>query len=133
MSSFSPYLEKAVLDHVLGTAAFTAPSAVYVALSSTDPGADGSSITEPTYTGYARQEATFSAATGGDPSEAVNAEAIEFGDPDADGSISHFAIYDAATGGNLLIADELSAAVNYQSEVDNPISFPAGSLKVTIQ
>src|SRR5690625_6018536 len=65
MSSFSPYLEKAVLDHVLGTAAFTAPSAVYVALSSTDPGADGSSITEPTYTGYARQEATFSAATGG--------------------------------------------------------------------
>ena len=100
MSAMSDYLENEILDHILATGAYTMPTTVYVGLSTASLNDDNSG-TELSGSGYARQSATFSAASSGTTS---NSAAVEF--PAATGSwgtVSHFGIYDAASSGNLLI------------------------------
>jgi len=103
--SFSDYLENELLDHVFGNSAYSAPASLYVALSTADPTDDGSGLNEPVGNGYARVGVTnnlteWPAATGGSKS---NANDVTFPlATGAWGTITHFAILDAATGGNLL-------------------------------
>ena len=107
MSAMSDYLENEILDHILGTGSYTAPTTVYVGLS-TGSFADDNSGTELSGSGYARVSATFSAAASGTTS---NSAAIEF--PAATGSwgvISHFGIFDASSAGNLLIHGAFTAS-----------------------
>ena len=107
MSAMSDYLENEILDHILGTGAYTAPTTVYVGLS-TATLADDASGTELSGSGYARQSATFNAAASG---TADNSAAIEFPAATASwGTISHFGIYDAASSGNLLIHGAFTTA-----------------------
>ena len=107
MSAMSDYLENEILDHILGTGAYTAPTTVYVGLS-TATLADDASGTELSGSGYARQSATFNAASSG---TADNSAAIEFPAATASwGTVSHFGIYDAASSGNLLIHGAFTAA-----------------------
>jgi hypothetical protein len=42
MSQMTDYLEKKLLDHTLGKAAYTMPTTVYLALFTADPGDTGS-------------------------------------------------------------------------------------------
>ena len=103
----SNYLELKMLDHALGTSAFTMPSNVYVALFTSDP-TDAGSGTEVSGNGYARQSATFSSASGGSTS---NSSAIEFtASGGAFGTCTHFGIFDALTSGNLLYHGALTAS-----------------------
>jgi len=107
MSAMSDYLENEILDHILGTGAYTAPTTVYVGLS-TATLADDASGTELSGSGYARQSAAFNAAASG---TADNSAAIEFPAATASwGTVSHFGIYDAASSGNLLIHGAFTAA-----------------------
>ena len=100
MSAMSDYLENKVLDHILGTTAYTMPTTVYVGLS-TGSFADDNSGTELSGSGYTRQSAAFDAAVNG---TADNTATIEFSAATASwGDVSHFGIFDASTGGNLLI------------------------------
>ncbi len=57
MSSKSDYLETHILDHEMGKTAFTMPAVVAMALCTVVPtdASTGVSITEATYTGYARK------------------------------------------------------------------------------
>lgn len=99
MSAMSDYLENSFLDHFTGTASTTAPAAVYLGLSTASMNDDNSG-TELSGSGYARQAITFAAAASASIS---NNAAVEF--PSATtswGTISHWAIYDASTGGNQL-------------------------------
>jgi len=76
------------------------PTTVYVGLS-TASFADDNSGTELSGNGYARVSATFSAASGGTTS---NSAGVEFSAATGSwGTVSHFGIFDASTGGNLLI------------------------------
>ncbi|WP_377846978.1 hypothetical protein [Bosea sp. UC22_33] len=59
--SASDYLEKKLLDHSLGVAAYTMPGTVYLALFTADPGEAGPG-TEVSGNGYARQSTAFAAA-----------------------------------------------------------------------
>ena len=98
MSALSDYLENEILDHILGTGAYTMPTNVYVGLS-TGSFNDDNSGTELSGSGYTRKVASFGAASSG---TASNDAAIEF--PAATGSwgtVSHFGIFDASTSGNL--------------------------------
>jgi hypothetical protein len=108
MGSFSDYWENEVLDHLFGKGNY-APPTIYVALSTADPGDDGSGISEPSGDGYARAATAaidWSAAAGG---TLTNADAIEFPEAaDAWGTVTHFALFDAAAGGNLLAHGALS-------------------------
>jgi len=107
MSAMSDYLENEILDHILGTGAYTMPSTVYVGLS-TGSFNDDNSGTELSGSGYARQSIAFNAATSG---TADNSGAVDF--PAATGSwgtVSHFGLFDASTSGNLLIHGALTAS-----------------------
>lgn len=84
------------------------PSAFYIGLSSTAPNIDGTNVGEPNSSaGYARVELTSL----GEPDNGVvtNELAINFNESTASwGTITHFVIYDAETGGNLLMYGALS-------------------------
>lgn len=107
MSAMSNYLENEILDHILGTGAYTMPSSVYVGLA-TASFADDNSGTELSGSGYARVSATFNAAASG---SADNDAAIEFSAATGSwGTVSHFGLFDASTGGNLLIHGAFTTA-----------------------
>lgn len=100
MSALSDYLENALINAVLRGIQYTSPSKVYVALFTSNP-TDAGKGTEVSGGGYARQQVTFSAPSNGATSNSAD---VVFPVATADwGTITHFGIYDAATGGNLLI------------------------------
>ena len=100
MSAMSDFLELEVLDHVLGTGAFTMPSTVQIGLS-TGSFNDDNSGAELSGNGYARVAITFAAASSG--SAATNATVTFPTATGSWGSVSHWGIFNATTGGNLLI------------------------------
>lgn len=133
MSSFGNFLENELLDHVWGAAAYTAPGTLYIALSTTNPGEDGSTITEPAVGSYARKGVAnnltnWPAAVGGSKSNGTD---ITFVTATASwGVISHMAIFDAASGGNMLA----HAALTSSKTIDNgdTVIFEAGNLTITL-
>lgn len=107
MSAMSDYLENEILDHILGTGAYTMPSTVYVGLS-TGSFNDDNSGTELTGNGYARESISFGAAASG---TASNSGAVEFSAATGSwGTVSHFGLFDASSSGNLLIHGALTAS-----------------------
>ncbi|RKY08024.1 MAG: hypothetical protein DRP56_04780, partial [Planctomycetota bacterium] len=104
--SISDYLENELLDHVFGNGTYTVPS-IYIALSTADPTDDASGLAEPSGNGYARvAHSSWNTAA----SRAIdNNGTITF--PQATGSwgtITHYAIFDAATAGNMLAHGSLT-------------------------
>jgi hypothetical protein len=126
MAGFSRYLQRSVLDHVFKTQSYTAPTNIYVALFNTGP-------TECTGTDYAREVCNiWGAASDADPSVIQNTNAINFGTGAVNwGVITHFALYDDITGGNLL-ADITLLASPKTIGAGDPVSFAIGDLVVTL-
>lgn len=132
MSAFSDYLENELLDHILKGLTYTAPTSVWIALYTAAP-SDAGGGTEVTGGSYARFEVDFStynftAASGGATS---NNEDWEF--PTATGSwgtVSHFGIFDAVSGGNLLFHAALTTPRAVAT--DETIRFKAGDLDVSL-
>lgn len=126
--SKTDYLENKILDHILGKTAYTMP-AVYVGLFTAAPSESGGG-TEVSGGSYARKStvgADWNAASGGSSS---NANAIVFITPTGSwGTITHYGIFDAASGGNLLRYAVLTASKTIGS--GDPVSFPAGSIVCT--
>lgn len=101
MGSISDYLENSLLDHLLKNTVYTPPANIYFALSTADPTEDGSGIAEPSGNGYARAKCnTWNAATS---RQTKNTNQVSFATPTGSwGTITHFGIFDALTGGNFL-------------------------------
>ena len=95
----SSYLRNKLVDHSLGTTAYTKPTAVYLAAFVGDPGDDGTEVST-TDTGYARQAVTFAGASSGEADS--NADVVFPVATDDWGTISHLALYDDDEAGNLL-------------------------------
>ena len=136
--SFSTYLEKGVLDHIFMQAALSQPTNVYVALCTAAPADNdtGSTIVEPSGNAYARVStaaADWTVATdASNNTTAENANVITF--PTATGSwgtVTHVAICDAATGGNVLAYGTLTTPKAIAT--DDTASFAAGSLVITLE
>ena len=107
MAEFSDYLENKIIDHMLRNQAFTPPATVYVALF-TSATTDAGGGTEVSGGAYARQAVTLGAAAAGASS---NSAAVTFPQATADwGTITHIAIMDASTGGNMLMHSILDAS-----------------------
>lgn len=112
LTGYSDYLNKAILDHVFGIQTFAVPE-LHCALFTVAPDSAGAGGTECTGGNYARQPVTndgtnFPNASNGSKS---NALAITFSyTPSAPGwgSVVAEAVYDAASGGNLLLAKTIS-------------------------
>ena len=125
--SLSNYLELELLDHVIGQGSrdYTPPT-IYIALGT---GADDTGLTgEPSANAYARvAHASWTAAASRTLS---NSGTVSF--PQATGSwgtLTHYAIFDAASAGNMLAWGSLAAS---KSVVDgNTPSIADGEIDVT--
>jgi len=128
MGGFADYWENEILGHIFGKGSYTPPT-IYVALSTADPLDDASGLAEPSGNAYARTQTSASdwnTASGG---SVDNANDITF--PQASGSwgtITHFALFDAATGGNMLAHGALSQSKTIDS--GDTARFEAGDLDV---
>ncbi len=130
MSGFSDYWENEILDHLFGKGTYTAKT-IYVALSTVDPGDDGSGIAEPAGGSYARVETSSADWTDASDGCIDNADAIQFPEAtDSWGTITHFALYDALTGGHLLACGPLASALPIAA--GDLVRFAPGELNVTL-
>lgn len=140
MAAFSDYLEAAILNATLRGVTFpTPPASVYLALftsSPTDNNTTTGELTTLNSPGYARVQVTpagWSApAAGSGASTSSNSNALEF--PEATnnwaGPITHFGIYDAASGGNLLYHGALASSRTIGT--GDVLRFSAGALAVSV-
>ena len=106
------------------------PEKYYLGLSSAAPALDGSGVVEPgDGTGYARVELTsLSAPVNG---VVTNNAAIDFAESTSEwGTMTHFVVYDALTGGNLLMYGELSAS--RRVEAATIMTIKLGSLNLSV-
>lgn len=124
----SDWLERATLDWALGGASPTRPTTRYVALYTSAPN-DAGGGTEVSGGSYARQTATFAAAatTSGTTTATTSATINWTNMPTA--TITHVAVWDASTGGNLLYYGPLSASKSLTSG-DN-FAMNSGNLTIT--
>jgi hypothetical protein len=127
MAALSNYLENKLLDHALATTAYTKPTTVYVALFTTDP-TDAGTGTEVSGGAYVRKAVTFGAATGG---SASNSADVTFDVATASwGTVTHLAIFDAATAGNMLFHGAFTQSKAIAS--NDQFKIPAGNLTITL-
>lgn len=127
-SCISTYLANALLDHLFKNSEYIQPSLLCVALSTANPLADGSGMAEPAGDNYSRVTCIlWSVATAGISSNSAD---IVFPTASGDwGTISHTAILDAATSGNLLFF----GAVDSSLQVDGDIAtFASGVLVISL-
>jgi len=134
MSAASNYLENKVLDHVLTATGYTAPTTRYLALFTNTSGSAAANLEagtlsdEVTTSGsaYGRKTITFAAASGG--SSASNAT-VTFDTATANwGTITHVAVMDAETSGNVLFY----GAVTTSKTIETGDTFQVSSGNLTI-
>lgn len=130
MGSFSDYWENEILDHIFGKGSYT-PATIYVGLSTADPLDSGAGLAEPSGNGYARVATSGAAWTTASGGSLSNASDVTF--PQATGSwgtITHFALFDAASAGNMLAHGALSQSKTVTS--GDTAKFAAGDLDVSL-
>lgn len=123
--NLSDYLENKLIDHFLGTASYTMPSNIYVALYTVAP-SDAGGGTEVTGGSYARQAATFDAAASGATSNDSN---IDFTNMPA-ATVVAIGIFDASTSGNLLLYGSLTT--NKTTDAGDTLRIATGDLDISI-
>lgn len=142
MAGKSDYLENKIIDYILRGGSFTAPSNTYVGLLTAAP-SDSGGGTEVSGNNYARvtvassttnwagtQSSGSTSASSGTGGQTSNNGAITFPTPSGSwGTVTHFAVYDASTSGNLLYWGALGSSQTISS--GNTVSFAAGALTIT--
>lgn len=98
MTAASNYAEDNILDHMLGTSAWTMPTGSFIQLHTGDPGEDG---TANVATNNTRQSATWNASSGG---SATNNGVISWTSVPATETYTHWTSWDAVTAGNCIVA-----------------------------
>lgn len=129
MAALSDHAEKLLLDWLMTTGSATRPTNWYVALYTAAP-SDSGGGTEVSGSGYARQSATFAAAStpGGTTS---NTNAVTFTAAGGSwGSVTHLGIFDALSGGNLLWHGALVAPKTIAD--GDTLEFAIGNIDLTI-
>jgi hypothetical protein len=141
--AFSDYLENKIIDWLLRGQSFTPPATTHVALFTASCN-DAGGGTEVSGGNYSRQSVasslanwagtqsagstTASSGTGGVTS---NNNAISWGTVTWSGTVTHWALMDASTSGNMLFCAALTA--NQTVASGNTVQFAAGALTITLQ
>jgi len=134
MPALTNYTENNIINHIFRTASFAKPSVLYIGLITTLTDGEAGTVTEVTGGSYARVarnpldtnwDVTTTTGT------TANTASIQFPAATADwGAVTSFGIWDAATGGNLLI---YSALTNPRTITNGTTpSFGAGALTFQI-
>jgi hypothetical protein len=143
--ALTDYAENKIVDAVFRGQSLGAPATFYVALY-TAACNDAGGGTEVTGGSYARvavtsslanwagtQSAGSTTASSGTGGQTSNNAAITFPAPTGNwGTITHFALLDASTAGNMWVCQSLTASKNVSSGDAAP-SFAVGALTVTFQ
>lgn len=143
--SLTDYAENKIVDALMRGQSLGAPATWYVGLL-TSACSDSSAGTEVSGGSYARvavtagltqwagtQSAGSTSASSGTGGQTSNNAAITFPAPTANwGSVTHFALYDAASGGNQWVCQSLTTGKTVNNGDAAP-SFSAGALTVTFQ
>lgn len=138
MAMLSDYLENKLIDQLFRAQAFSFPATLHVALLTAAPSDTGGG-TEVSGGSYARvavtnslvnwagtQGAGTTTASSGTSGTTSNNNNISFPSPTANwGVVSHFAVYDAASSGNLLLWGALSANKTINNGDAAPVFLPA--------
>jgi hypothetical protein len=130
MGALSNYLEEKIVEHFLRNSAVASPATVYLALFTSDPTETGSG-TEASYVNYARQPAAWTALDGN--GQTKNTTTVTFpanGNASASVVVTHAALFDAATGGNMLLHGALASSKTLQ--VGDVLSFAPNALTLTL-
>jgi len=133
MANMSDYLESALGDHLLRASTFSKPSTIYVALFTASPG-DGNTGTEVSGGSYARVQVSqlnnqWNVSNG----VYTNNNDITFPTATANwGTITSFGLFDASSGGNLIVWGVLQAEKIINSG-DATAKFSAGTLQITFK
>lgn len=133
MSAASDYLENKVLDHVLkySTAPYTGAATLYLALFTANTGLESNSPSaevSTSGTAYARQAVTFATASSGQ--SATNAT-VTFPTATANfGTITHVAVMDAQTSGNVLFHGAVTTSKTI--ETGDTFQVTSGNLTVSL-
>lgn len=123
---FSSYADNKLIDHLLGSGTYTKPASKYVALYIGDPLGSGTEVST-SGSAYVRKSATFTVST----NTAVNAADLEWPIATSSwGTITHAAIFDASTAGNMLVSAAL--LVSKTVTAGDIIRIPASDLTVTL-
>jgi len=128
-SDVSKYLGNKFLRWLAGNAMPTAPASVYAALYDGDPKAAGTEVTT-TVRVAGRVALSFAALASGVTNELDTNADIDFGNSAGDASVSHIAIYDASTSGNLLWSKQLVGGP-YAIATGAAVKFPSGQVTFT--
>lgn len=142
--SLSDYVENNAVDYILRAQTWSISANVFVGLS-TAACSDSSVGTEVSGGSYARvsvarslanwagtQSAGSTSASSGTGGQTSNNVAINFPTPTAGwGTVTHFFIADASSGGNLILCQALTASKTINT--GDTVSFPIGSLTITLQ
>ena len=130
MSGFSNYWENEVINHTMGKSSIKSPS-VYIGLSTSEPNDDGSGLNESDSNSYSRVrtyaddwEAAFNGCI-----ENVNDISFPLAVENW-GLMTHFVLFDAATGGNMIVCGKLSPSKNISS--GQIPKFSAGTLQIIL-
>lgn len=118
MSNASNYTETNIINALLRGVAFPLPAAVYVSLHTADPGeAGGNEVSAAAWPAYVRKNAADAGTidTGwAAPTDGTTKNAKQILYPSMNGAgavtVTHWALYDASTGGNLLAYAPLTTA-----------------------
>ena len=138
MSAASNYTEANVINALLRGVTFPLPSTVYVSLHTASAGeTGGNEVSTANWPAYVRKDAAVGGAiaTGfAAPTDGVTTNAKQITYPGMNGAsnvtVSHWALYDAATGGNLLAYGALQTARTLQP--GDVFVFDIGALTVTM-
>jgi hypothetical protein len=142
MAAMSDYLENQLIDQLFRGQSAPPTSSLYIALFTSTP-TDSTAGTEPSGNGYARVAVTSAlsawagtqgtgttTASSGSTGTTSNNTSITFPTPLATwGVVTHFGIFDASTGGNMLFHGALTITKTINQ--DDTVAFPAGSLSLT--
>ena len=125
--SLTNAFETSTLQYLFTTDSVTRPTAWYLGLFTSDPTETGSAGTEVSGGGYVRKAVTFTVSG----NLATNSAAIEWDAATASfGTVTHIAVMDASTGGNMIASNSLTTAKAVAT--DDIIRVPAGDLDITL-
>jgi len=130
MGGFSDYWENKILDHIFGKGSYTPPT-IYMGLSTADPADDGSGLSEPSGNGYTRTQTSPSNWNVASNGSLNNTADITFAQATGSwGTITHFALFDAASTGNMLAHGVLSQSKTIGNS--DTAQFQAGDLDISL-
>lgn len=130
-SDLSPYFGNKICRWLTGNAMPTPPTGLFIALFNGNPKTSGTEVGSTINSGSPRQACTFTAIASGAAHLLTSSAACDFGNAAAAATFSYVALFDAASGGNLL-ASKAVAGGAVTVLIGSAVKFATGGITFNI-